>query len=269
MQRELSSNTAVMLAYVGTRGSNLTAVLTSAGFSGDVSSRLTTVSNVGSSKYDSLQVTLRRNLSSGLSYLAAYTFAHATDNTTGPFPGPQSTFLPTDSGDLDKDEGDANFDVRHRFTVAATYELPFAKDNAILGGWSLNSIVTLQTGTPFTVFAGGRRANVSGDPNGGPKTSDEWFDTSVFSQAPDGQQGNSKRNAVRGPGIRTIDLSLFKSFKLGERAGLELRIEGFNVLNSPQYGFPNQFFGDANFGRITTTRQNSERQVQLAARLTF
>ncbi len=270
-QRELTSSTAVTVAYVGTRGDNLTAVTSVAGFSGGIQGRLTTVANVATSKYDSLQVQVRQSSRAGLSYLASYTFGKATNDSPGPFPGAGSNFrsTPTDARNLGLDEGNADFDIRHRFTLAATYELPFLKDNWLLGGWAINTIVTLQTGNYFSVYAGDVRADVSGDPNDGPRTSDEWFDTSAFSQPAAGQQGSSRRNQVQGPSLRTVDVSLFKTFRFASRYGLELRFECFNVTNTPQYGFPGQFLGDVNFGKITQTRLNSERQVQLAARLTF
>lgn len=270
VQRELTHSTAVMLAYVGTRGSNLTAVTSSAGFGGGIEGRLTTLQNIGASQYDSLQVTVRRAPTRGLSYLLSYTLGKATNDTPGQFPGNASAFrnTPTDPRNLGLDEGYADYDVRHRLTYAGTYELPIMKDNRILGGWSLNAIVTVQSGSPFTVYAGDKRADQSGDPNQGPKTTAQWFDTSVFSSAV-GAQGTEKRNAVRGPGYYNVDMSLFKNFKLRGRSALELRLEAFNVLNHPQYGQPNQFLGDGNFGKITGTRLNSERQVQLAARVTF
>ena len=272
VQRELTSHTAAMLAYVGTRGHNITARLTAAGFGGPVAERLTTLKNIGTSHYDSIQATLRRSLSGGLSYLASYTLGWAKDDVPSLYPGSASRGAAvTDVNDLSKDWGYADYDSRHRLTVAATYELPFAKGDKIAGGWSVNTVVTLQSGTPFTAFAtggGAQRADVSGDPNDGPRTSDEWFNTGAFS-APAGAQGNSERGAVRAPGIKTVDLSLFKTFGIGERANLEIRIEGFNILNSPQYSQPNNVLNDPNFGKITGTRLNSERQLQLAARVTF
>ena len=270
VQRELDAATAVMVSYVGTRGDNLTAVVSAAGFGGAIEGRLTTLRNIADSRYDSLQVSLRRQESAGLTYLASYTLGKATNNSPGQFPGNSSAFrnTPTDPTNLGLDEGAADFDVRHRLTLAATYNLPFAKGHPLLGGWSFNTIVTLQTGTPFSVYAGDRRADQNGDANDGPRSSDQWFDTSVFSQ-PQGARGTAERNSVRGPGLRTVDLSLFKAFRFANRYGLELRIEGFNVLNTPQYAQPNQFLGDPNFGRITGTRLNSERQVQLAARFSF
>jgi hypothetical protein len=270
VQRELDASTAVMVSYVGTRGDNLTAVVSAAGFGGAIEGRLTTLRNIAESRYDSLQLSLRRNESAGLSYLASYTLGKATNNSPGQFPGNASAFrnTPTDPGNLGLDQGPADYDVRHRLTVAATYRLPFAKDHAVLGGWSLNTIVTVQSGTPFSVFTGDRRADQSGDANDGPRTSDQWFDTSAFSP-PQGPRGTATRNSVRAPGLRTVDLSLFKTFRLRDRYGLELRLEGFNVLNTPQYAQPNQMLDDPNFGRITGTRLNSERQVQVAARVTF
>lgn len=267
-QRELSSNTALSVFYVGTRGDNLTARTSSAGFNGEVQGRLTTLTNIATSTYDSLQIALRRTSSAGLSYLAAYTLGHAKNDSPGPFPGPGGVLLPTIQNDLGVDEGNADYDIRHRFTLAATWPLPFAKGNAVLGGWSLNTIVTLQTGNYFSVFQAGGRPDVVGDPNSGPGTADEWFDTAAFASRA-GSVGTAGRNIVLGPGLRTIDLSLFKTFKIVGRSALELRIEGFNILNTNQLEIPNQFFGSPDFGRITQTRLNSERQFQLAARLTF
>jgi hypothetical protein len=269
-----------MVAYVGTRAENLAAQITSAGFAGAVADRLTSIFYIGESSYDSLPATVRRAESSGLSYLASYTLGRARNNTPGFFAGNPSRggtvtdadcVRPGQTCDLDVDEGAADYDARHRFTLAATWALPFAREDAILGGWNVNAVLTLQSGTPFTVYSGFdgiKRADQNGDANDGPRTVDQWFDTSVFSPAA-GTQGTAERNSVRGPGIRTLDLSLFKIFKLAGRSALELRIEGFNVFDSPVYAQPNNVVGDPNFGKITQTRLNTERQVQLAARFTF
>jgi hypothetical protein len=178
---------------------------------------------------------------------------------------------PGETCNLDLDEGPADYDARHRFTLASTWKIPFAPANRLLGGWALNSVLTLQTGTPFTVYSGFdgiRRANQNGNPNDGPEDVERWFDTSAFSAAT-GTQGTAERNSVRGPGIRTLDLSLFKTFELARAGAVELRVEGFNVFNTPQYGQPNNVVADPNCGRITSTRLNTERQVQLAVRYLF
>lgn len=269
LQRQLDTATAVSLGYVGTRGDNLTARTSSAGFSGSVQGRLTTLTNIATSSFDSLQVALRRSSSTGLSYLASYTWGHALNDSPGPFPGPGGFLVPTIQNNLGVDKGNADYDIRHRFTLAATWPLPFAKDNPVIGGWSVNTIVTLQTGNWFSVFQDGARPNLIGDPNsGGARNADQWFNTAAFARRT-GAVGTAGRNIVEGPPQRTVDLSLFKTIKLAGRAALELRIEGFNIFNTSQFEIPNQFFGSPDFGRITQTRLNSERQVQLAARLTF
>ncbi|HEV8355757.1 MAG TPA: TonB-dependent receptor [Gemmatimonadales bacterium] len=268
-QRDLGFSTALTVAYVGTRGDNIIAVSRSrdAVAGGD----RVAVRNTATSSYDSLQVTLRRQARGGLSYLAAYTWGHAINDSPGPLPGEAARLAdtPTDARNLGLDKGDADFDVRHRFTLASTYELPFGKGTA-LGGWSLNAILVLSTGIPFSVTTATLRADVSGDPNDGPKTTDKWFNTSAFSVPPAGAtRGNSGRNIVRAPGIRTLDLSLFKTFNTMRRTRLDIRIEAFNVFNTPQYGAPRQRIDQVDFGRITTTRLNSERQIQLGARFAF
>jgi hypothetical protein len=262
VERELTKATALSVFYVGTRGTDLLAQTQSA-------NNVRALTSVASSWYDSLQISMRRS-GADFSFLAAYTFGHALNDSPGPFPAPNASAVPTIQDELGVDKGNADYDLRHKFTFAATYALPFAKNNSILGGWMLNGIVTLQTGNYFSVYADNTRADlVEGqDPNSGPKTSDQWFNTAAFA-SPSSPYDRSGRNIIEGPGLAAIDMSVFKTFKLAGRTALELRVESFNLLNSPQYGIPNQFVGDANFGRITQTRQNSERQFQFAVRLTF
>ncbi|HUP47459.1 MAG TPA: TonB-dependent receptor [Thermoanaerobaculia bacterium] len=279
-QREVTNRMSAMVAYVGTRAENLAARITSAGFAGDVADRLTTIMYIGSSSYDALQTSVRLREWRGLSFLASYTLGEARNDTPGLFPGnPSRGGTVTDAGcvrpgqvcNLTLDDGPADYDVRHRFTFASTWAIPFARENAILGGWALNTVLTLQTGTPFTAysdFGGITRADQIGDPNTGPETVDRWFNTGAFRPAT-GSQGTAGRNSVRGPGTRTLDLSLFKTFDLARAGAVELRVEGFNVLNTPQYTQPNNVVADPNFGRITGTRQNTERQIQLAVRYLF
>lgn len=280
VQREVLRNTSAMLAYVGTRAENLAARITSAGFAGSVADRLTTIMYIGESSYDALQSSIRMRDWNGLSFLASYTYSETTNNTPGLFPGNPSRggtvtdadcVRPGQTCNLGLDDGPADYDIPHRFTFAGTYQVPFLRNNPIAGGWTLNAVYTVQSGTPFTIYSGFdgiKRADQSGNPNDGSKSPEQWFNTSAFSPAA-GAQGTSSRNAVRGPGIRTLDLSLFKTFNLARAGALELRVEGFNVFNTPMYAQPNNVVGDPNFGKITATRLNSERQVQLAVRYLF
>jgi hypothetical protein len=273
VQRELSSTTAVTLGYVGTRGDNLTAVVSRAGFNGVVQGRITTVANVASSNYDSFQASLRRTSARGLSYLASYTWGHAINDSPGPFPGPGGFIVPTIANDLGVDKGNADYDIRHRFTLAATWPLPFAPDDPFLGGWSVNAIVTLQTGNWFSAFCCGGRPELVGDPNeltDAQRDAGFRFNPAAFRVVTNGAN-IAGRNIIQGPPLRTVDLSIFKTIKLGGRRALELRFEGFNILNTSQLQLNDDslFLDRSNFGKAVQTRLNTERQVQLAARLTF
>lgn len=277
IQRELMPNTSGMLAYVGNHASHLAALITSAGFAGDVGSRLSTTEYIGSSDYNALQASVRRT-SDSISYLVSYTYSHATNNTVGFFPGgpSNSNALATDQScatdptkhcNLDLDKGPADFDARHRLTAAGTWALPFMRQNRIIGGWNLNAVYTYQSGTAFTVFdSSGKRLDVIGDPSG-PKTTSQWFNTAAFKPTTNAQ-GNENRNSLRGPGTNVLDMSIFKIFSTS-RGSIELRLEAFNVFDKAQYNLPGQVYGDPNFGKITGTRLNSERQMQFGARYFF
>lgn len=273
VERELTSKLALNVAYVGTRGANVTAVTSVAGFGGAVLGRLTTIANIGESRYDSLQIKMNLNPWHGLSFLTGYTYGKATNNSPGPFPGISSAYrtTPTDAGGVAP--GLADYDVNHRFTFAGIYEIPVYSGatgaaRKVMEGWQLNAIVSLQKGTPFSVFDGCGRARLVGDPEAGGGTANRWFNTAAFAQcsSPTEQSG---RNILRGPGIANVDFSLFRKFKITERTGIDFRAEFFNLFNHPQFSFPEQFLGSGNFGRITTTRLNSERQIQFGLRWTF
>lgn len=277
-ERELTSRIAMNIAYVGTHGANVTAVTTQSGFGGDIAGLITTIANIGHSTYNSLQIKVsQRSYDSGmlrgLSYLAAYTYGKARNDSPGAFPGTGGAFrqTPADAGGLAA--GPADYDVRHRFTFAGTYELPFARESkgaahALLYGWQANSIVTLQTGTPFSVFGGAGRAKLIGDPNATDQRADMWFNPKAFAESANAAE-QSPRNFLSAPGIAGVDASLFRKFRFTERFGAEFRAEAFNLFNHPQLGVPNIFCCGGDFGRITTTRLNSERQIQFGLRLFF
>jgi Carboxypeptidase regulatory-like domain len=106
------------------------------------------LSNIDKSNYNGLHVTLTERPTHGLSFLVGYTYSHALDNASANF---GSNFLPIDSTHPASMYGNSDFDVRHRFTVTTTYALPGRKSpGQLLQGWQLNSVVTIQTGAPWT-----------------------------------------------------------------------------------------------------------------------
>jgi hypothetical protein len=131
----------------------------------------------------------------------------------------------------------------------------------LAGGWQLAGIVRMQSGSPVAVtqatnlnaFAGFgmQRPNRIADPAlpSGQRTTARYFNTTAFTQAPQFTIGSSSRNPATGPGYRTLDVMVGKTF---ERFQTEFRAEAFNVTNTPPLGNPNTSFGNAAFGSITT-----------------
>ncbi|MGH9349028.1 MAG: carboxypeptidase regulatory-like domain-containing protein [Vicinamibacterales bacterium] len=240
--------------------------------------------------YDSLQASLRMRETRGVSFLASYTLGHAEDHVSGlNIGGEQRPVLPVTIGDqasveraLELEKGDALFDVRHRFVLSFTAELPGPGEGAIrhlLGGWQVNGIVQKQTGFPFTVIDGvttirylTNRPDVTCDPNvNAPHTVEQWFNTACFTRRPvpqTAEPGNQRRNTVRGPGFARTDLSFFKNIPLAGAHRLQLRVETFNLFNQTRFGQPgNVISAPATFGRITTAEDG--RIVQLAVKYNF
>jgi hypothetical protein len=107
------------------------------------------VDNESRSNYNSLQATLTKRLSHGLEFTAGYTYGHGVDTGSENFQG----LTPQDSTHLEREYASSDFDVRHRLTVTASYELPEKKGyGQLLEGWKLNTIVTVQTSQPWLMF---------------------------------------------------------------------------------------------------------------------
>lgn len=253
---------------------------------GDIDSRrpYTNVSTVisdeskGDANYNGLQTRLERRLSQGLSLIVGYTWSKALTNTQGI----QNEYDPASNYGL------WNADVRHRATITTLYELPFGRGKRylaglngfaekVISGWQISGIAEFQTGQPLTVTLpfdnpnvgeGNKYPNVIGDPNSGPKTVSEFFNTAAFATPPQYTFGDESIGAVTGPGIRNVDLSLLKNTSINERIKLQFRAEAFNAANHLIMGAPNTTFGTPTFGAVTSTRLNN-REIQFALRLQF
>ncbi len=268
IQQQLTSDTVLTVAYVGTDGEHLTIypnINQPVPGPGAAAPRrlyplfasITEISHGESSSYNALQVTAERRFSHGLAFLAAYAWGHSIDITSTTAGGGVQNPLCERC-----DRGPSDFDIRQSLVLSWSYELPFGKGKAFgknwngltdaaLGGWKFNSIDTFQSGSPFSVNSGTntegsgggtQRANVVGTwqvPNPGPS---EWFNPAAFAAPPAYTYGNSGRNIIVGPGTNQIDLSLFKNIPLNFREGtrLEFRTEVFNLFNKPQFDNPNE-----------------------------
>jgi len=182
---------------------------------------------------------------------------------------------------LAAEKASSSFDHRHRAVVSLVYQIPSPATipwvKAVLGQWQAGGNFTAQSGAPFTVnissdqanigVGPAQRPNVSGDPNIGPHTPEQWFNTSVFSLPTLYTFGNAPRNGVIGPGLGEFDLSLQKDVVLKEPVQLQFRTEAYNLLNHPNFNIPNRIAFTPNFGRISSAQDS--RQLQFALKLVF
>ncbi|MFN7925367.1 MAG: TonB-dependent receptor [Bryobacteraceae bacterium] len=227
--------------------------------------RFTTVAlyrnNTGHSTYHALQARVEKRFSRGLTFTAAYTLSRLIDDAGAVFDsallaGPVANFQAADSFNkrLEKDVSTGN--VPHVFSSGFVYQLPFGLQVAALVRAQSGSPVAVMQAANLNAFAGFgiQRPNRLADPAlpASSRSPARWFDTAAFSPAPQFTIGSSSRNPVTGPGYRTVDLMLGKTFALGERARAEFRAEAFNALNTPPLGSPNGSFGSAAFGSIAT-----------------
>ena len=244
---------------------------------------MTYLESRANSNYQSLQARFQQRVTRGVSTLVSYTFAKSIDDASGIFASTGDPNFPQDSNHVGLERGLSNFDVRHRAVFSYTYQLPFG-DRKWWGGWETSGIWQFQSGRPFTVallpgvdnsntgipvlgFGSVDRPNELSNPNNGPKTVDQWFNTAAFKISPYGTFGSAGRNIVQGPGLASINLALVKNTALGERMKLQFRAEFFNAFDRANFGLPNNFIGSPAFGRITSA--GDPRRVQLALKLLF
>ncbi|MBI3941040.1 MAG: TonB-dependent receptor [Acidobacteria bacterium] len=251
----------------------------------------------GQSSYNGLQVKLDRRLSAGLQARTSYTFSKTIDD------GSAASGL-TDYGEQGFAQNQDNpkaeralskIDGRHSFTVSWVYELPVGKSvagigKAVLGGWMINGIVSLSSGTPFGVSLGNfdnaglltRFTLVRPDlaPGAGNNpiredNPDQYYDPAVFVVPPPRTLGNLGRNTLRGPGYANLDLGLTKNTAVGrfsENLTLQFRAEFFNVLNRAHFALPSTSLFTSRTARITTagritSTSADSREIQLGLKL--
>ena len=239
----------------------------------------------GRSIYHAVTFKAVRRLRDNVSFNVAYTLSQSKDDASSPGPTAFEPNVPQDVRNIFPGENAlSSFDHRHQFVGSGTYEFPLYRgasgwQEAVLGNWRLNGIVTLQSGAPFTVTLIEDRANIgagpaqrpdmTGEPNlpGGQRTPRRWFNTGAFSLQDRFTFGSAPRNPVFAPGLANVDVSLQKNWLFGNGTRLEFRWEIFNVFNRANFDVPNRFFGSPNFGRIFSA-QNA-REMQFGLRYSF
>ena len=253
----------------------------------------------GNSRYNALQTDVTRRISKGLEFRANYTFSKNLDmnsSLTGAQANNQAQMI-LDRNNPSRDWGPSALNVTHQASISGRYELPFGKGqrwmanagavgNRFVGGWQMNIITTLLSGFPMTPLVGSNRSGdgdirnpdrpslnpafsgpvVTGNPH-------QWFNPAAFVRPAAGTYGDLGRGTYTGPGLATVDFSLFKNTAIRERVNLQFRAEAFNLFNHTNYGTPNPiiFSGlstSPSAGLITTTA-TFPRQIQLGLKLIF
>ena len=249
-------------------------------------SRVNAIRFDGKSLYHGVTFKIDRRFSGGFSYTTSYTLSRSVDDASSPGATESETNLPQDVRNVFGNGGEwalSSFDHRHQFIASASYELPFFAGRggligSALGGWRVNTILTAQSGAPFTVNLNVDRANIGAGPAQRPdqlrdpnlprnaRTAEHWFDTTAFALQPLYMFGSAPRNSVIGPGYTNVDVALAKNWSVGGKR-LEFRWEVFNLLNRANFDLPNRIFGSPNFARVFSAK--NPREMQMGVRLTF
>ena len=259
------------------------------------------IAGIANSAYNALETSVRKRFGHGISFLASYTLSKSIDdvssfNITGSASQPVAgeNDLAQNPFDLAAERGRSMFDSRHRLVLSYQWSVPYWRQAStwyqhVLGNWQFNGIVSVQSSTPFTVFDStdvslqgqapeisgfsSNRPNVIGNPNSGPKTPLEWFNTKAFQQlvpnpnSPIQQFGNEGRNIVQGPGYADWDFAAVKNIQVMEGKQLQFRGELFNFLNRTNLRLPDSDISSPTFGQIHS--DIGPRVIQVALKFLF
>jgi len=296
LQRQLSPSTTVEAEYVGSRtvhADSATALNVPSSFGAPRPypqlSAFTTIRWDGWATFNALTLKATRRLAKGLSFDSSYTWSKSMDDasdagtTNAEYNLPQNVYAPS------MEKAVSSFDHRHRLSGSVLYALPFGDrsrgwHHAVAGGWQAGAILIVQSGAPFTVnlsSAAGQdvahiglvngnnleRPNLLSDPNNGPGTPSEWFNTAAFALPAQNTFGTSGRNVVIGPGLANLDFSVHKQTNLRESLAMQFRVDVYNILNHPNFDLPGRIYGASNFGVITSAED--PREFQIALKLLF
>ena len=227
------------------------------------------MSNNGDSSYQALQTQFRHRLTHGLQTLLSYTWAHSIDDVSS-----DSYFanVPPNNAPLSQERGPSDYDIRHTFSGAVSYNIP-APDSGIwktiFGNWSTDSIVYARSAPPvnvvtgsdpfpagveFGAFSATRPDLVPGVPlwiSDRNVAGGKEINPGAFSIPTGAVQGDLGRNALRGFGAAEVDFALRRQFKLRERLALQARADLFNFFNHPNFGPPTNYLSSPLFGQST------------------
>jgi hypothetical protein len=297
-ERALFTNYMVEVGYLGSKGTHLVVGYNpnevQPGTGSQASRRLipelSNISNMiqfdprNRSTYHAGILKVQRRFINGMQFLTSYTWSKSLDYGGSAASGGGSTGGPQTVTNMNAGKGPSGFDVRHRLVFSGVYELPFGPDKPMLsegilgqivGGWQLSGIATFQGGRPFNVnLQTGVNNGAPSWPNriGDGQLDDPdralWFDPTAFVAPPANTYGDVGRGVLYSPGQKNIDASLTRRFGFVGTSNLMVRLDAFNLTNTPYFGFPNANIGSPTVGQITSLNGDN-RILQLALKLDF
>ncbi len=260
---------------------------------GQAYSSLAMADDGGVANYNGLLLSLNHRFSRNFTLLSNYTWSHCLDTTD--FGGEVAGQTYQNPYNRNADYGSCGFDLRHVFNTSLVAAVPAIGSGwlrAALEDWQFSTILTIHSGTPFSVTSGkdyassstgGQRANLIGDPTVANPSALGWFNTAAFAcngyaTYPDGSAdcathagpdgfGDSGRNFLYGPGNWNVDSGLSRFFQVREGQRLELRAEAFNLFNHANLNNPQSALTDKQFGQITSA--SGPRIMQFALKFEF
>lgn len=316
VQREVAPNFVVDLSYLGSEGHklpipwNINQALPGPGsvasrrpYQGYGSITGGFISSIGNSSFHAFQARLERRFNRGLSFLSSYTWSKSIDQNAGISTGSDSSGNAQDARNLKAERALSDFDVAHRWVLSMVYDVPFRSSHAlaraVMGGWQVTGILTLQGGRPFTVTTGTDQSNTNGN-NDRPsvigdwrvatRTPDRWFnpctrlatgalrncapgDTPAWQQNAANAYGNAGRNPIRGDQLKNFDFGLHRTFHVTERHNFQFRAEFFNLTNHPNFFSPTASLSSGAFGGINRaafqSQTGAQRQIQFGLKYAF
>ena len=257
------------------------------------------IAPIGDSQYDALQARLDRRFQNGFQLGVSYTLSKSTGiagnaNSDGALRINIPEYYALN-------ESLSDFDRTHNLNITGIVELPFGPNRRwlndggvvsyIVGGWQVNNILSFYSGTPFSVTASGTSLNAPENDQradqvksdvailGGIGPTSAYFDPLAFAPVTEARFGTAPFNVLRGPGVASWDLGIFRQFDLPREMDLTIRMEAFNVTNRPRFSNPGANVSNlrlnpdgtvANlngYAVITGTQDGSERQIRFGVRL--
>ena len=299
VQRQLTPSTKLEVDYFGSHGiNNMGQIADNTGMEPGVNSYQSRQMwpnippyfddlNVFPSYYDAGAVSVTRQFSQNLTFLASYTYSKTIDymDSMHSFAFP---FITPTRYDIPSFRGPAGFDMRHRLVASYLYEVPVHTQNralkAVLGGWQHSGVLQIDSGFPYQVTLPGGSdpenigivttvqmewPNLVSDPlKGFTRSDNEWFNTSAYQIEPYGTLGNAGKHALYADGMVNWDADFTKKWLFGEGRDVEFRADFFNLPNGSTFGIPGYQLGTPAFGTVNSTRQGG-RQIQFALKIHF